>query len=344
MKKHGLFNIGNSCYINSAIQILLNNPYFVEYLQTEENNQLLNAFKEVIISNDFVVSPINIKTIISNKNTYFNNNTQLDAQEWLITVFDYLWENTKQTASVEYRNVSEKDKKIIDTYKKINKAIKQNVINKEDYYIVLIKLFKKYEIIIKKYLNFKYIAKLYKNKYNPFLNDTFTFTETKYECLKCGYILYTQEHTMMIQLHIFSTLIQCLENYTKTELLEDYICDRCLKKNTKKKVNIYIPPKILYIQLCRFQNNLQKNNNIVEIPETLNLINYCNENVKKDYKNINYKLIGKINHYGSMNGGHYTADCYDINKKKWFNYNDTNVNMQECDKGNEYILMYLMEK
>jgi ubiquitin C-terminal hydrolase len=100
----------------------------------------------------------------------------------------------------------------------------------------------------------------------------------------------------------------------------------------------------MYIQLCRFQNNLTKNNLFVEIPDNLNLIPYCNETIQKEYKKLNYKLIGKINHYGSVNGGHYTADCYDLNKNKWYNFNDETITMQNYDTGNEYIIMYyLME-
>ena len=160
MKNHGLINIGNSCYINSSIQLLLNNPYFIQYLQLDEKNELIDAFIEIINSKENVMSPKNIKKIIANKNEFFNNNSQLDSHEWLINVFDYFWENSENTAKVEYKNVSNKDKKIIDTYKQINKRIKQNVINKDEYYKVLIKLLKKYEIPIKTYLNIKYISKL----------------------------------------------------------------------------------------------------------------------------------------------------------------------------------------
>lgn len=344
MKNHGLINIGNSCYINSSIQLLLNNPYFIQYSQSDEKNELIDAFIEIINSKENVMSPKNIKNIIAKKNEFFNNNSQLDSHEWLINVFDYFWENSENTAKVEYKNVSNKDKKIIDTYKQINKRIKQNVINKDEYYKVLIKLLKKYEVPIETYLNIKYISKLYKKKYNYFLYNIFIFTETKYECLKCGYILFKQDHTPILQLNIHPTLTDCLNKYNEKELLEDYKCDRCLQTQTQKQTQIYNPPKILYIQLCRFQNNLQKNNLFIEIPETLNLIKYCNESTKKQYKRLNYKLIGKINHYGSTYGGHYTADCYDFNKNKWYNFNDERVNIQKQDVGNEYIIMYFLEE
>jgi len=38
-----------------------------------------------------------------------------------------------------------------------------------------------------------------------------------------------------------------------------------------------------------------------------------------------YDLIGVSNHYGSLNGGHYTASCKNPLTEKWHYFNDSSV-------------------
>jgi ubiquitin carboxyl-terminal hydrolase 4/11/15 len=40
---------------------------------------------------------------------------------------------------------------------------------------------------------------------------------------------------------------------------------------------------------------------------------------------IKYDLVSVINHYGSMNFGHYTAFAKNSNNNTWYYYDDTNV-------------------
>ena len=38
-----------------------------------------------------------------------------------------------------------------------------------------------------------------------------------------------------------------------------------------------------------------------------------------------YDLIGVSNHYGSLNGGHYTASCKNPLPQEWHYFNDSSV-------------------
>lgn len=38
-----------------------------------------------------------------------------------------------------------------------------------------------------------------------------------------------------------------------------------------------------------------------------------------------YDLYGVVNHFGSLNSGHYTANCFNEIHQKWFNFNDSSV-------------------
>ena len=44
--------------------------------------------------------------------------------------------------------------------------------------------------------------------------------------------------------------------------------------------------------------------------------------LKNETKPVLYDLYGVSNHYGSLNGGHYTACVKNIVNGKWYNMND----------------------
>jgi len=55
-----------------------------------------------------------------------------------------------------------------------------------------------------------------------------------------------------------------------------------------------------------------------------------------------YELYGVINHFGGIQGGHYTSFIKNANKK-WYHYNDTSVkevSVQEICSTKAYCLFY----
>ena len=76
---------------------------------------------------------------------------------------------------------------------------------------------------------------------------------------------------------------------------------------------------------------------------------------KKEKKKCVYDLYAISNHYGSLNGGHYTAFVENPIAKKWFEFDDTNVskisaknNLEEIEKmivsKAAYVLFYKLRK
>ena len=57
-----------------------------------------------------------------------------------------------------------------------------------------------------------------------------------------------------------------------------------------------------------------------------------------------YDLVGRVNHFGSLHGGHYTA-CVK-GSDKWYTFNDAHV--EECEEGGRgdepYLLFYRRRK
>lgn len=59
--------------------------------------------------------------------------------------------------------------------------------------------------------------------------------------------------------------------------------------------------------------------------------------------NRSYDLYAISNHYGSMESGHYTAYCKNMQYKKWFKYDDLSVSPLDASdvcSSAAYILFY----
>ena len=47
--------------------------------------------------------------------------------------------------------------------------------------------------------------------------------------------------------------------------------------------------------------------------------------LKDEPEPVYYDLYAVSNHYGSLNGGHYTATCLNSIKNKWYYFDDSRV-------------------
>ncbi len=84
----GIINIGNSCYLNSAIQMLFNSEDFRNILK---NKVFINTIFENIINtydNSNVFNPNDIKAIVAKNNKIFANCNQQDSYEFIIYLLD----------------------------------------------------------------------------------------------------------------------------------------------------------------------------------------------------------------------------------------------------------------
>ena len=58
---------------------------------------------------------------------------------------------------------------------------------------------------------------------------------------------------------------------------------------------------------------------------------------------VNYDLYAVSNHFGSLNGGHYTATCLNEVTGHWYSYNDSSVSNKhenEVVSNSAYLLFY----
>ncbi len=82
---NGIYNIGNSCYLNSVIQMLFNSDSFKNISRGTLFEDFINKYKNYKIYN-----PAEVKLVVSKNNSMFANTNQQDSYEFLIYLFDVL--------------------------------------------------------------------------------------------------------------------------------------------------------------------------------------------------------------------------------------------------------------
>ena len=136
------------------------------------------------------------------------------------------------------------------------------------------------------------------------------------------------------------SIFDCLTQFIQSEKLEkgnEWYCSSCKDhKLATKKMDIYKTSNFLIIHLKRFKSsksssyvgyfgygsNTKKINSLISFPlQNLDLSNYILDKTC----NAIYDLYAVSNHYGSLEGGHYTAFAMNEFDKKWYEFDDGHV-------------------
>lgn len=324
----GLYNYGNTCYMNSAIQCLSNIPKFRDYFLSKdftkslkddkiESNLTLELYKVFfnMWSKNNTVTPDTfrktIKILAFKQGTYINfiGNGQNDVQEFLLflltNIHNSLSKKVKMTISGEIKTeMDKKAKEALDSW---------------------ISFFKNdYSFIIKNFYSqqVSFIYDLNKN-----------LRSTTYQPV-CYYTLPINEDC--------DTIYDCLDLYTEFETMENKYYDEKTKENIDfmRQIKFWNTPNILIIVLKRFNNNNEKINNFIDFPvDELDLNKYC-----IGYDNNNkFKLMSISNHIGGLGGGHYYSYVLNSIDKNWYEMNDINItkiSVESIKTRNSYCLFY----
>jgi ubiquitin carboxyl-terminal hydrolase 8 len=309
----GLANLGNTCFINSCMQILshtyelnnfLNNGKYKRKLNQKPETLLLTEWdnlRQLLWANNCIIAPNKfLKTIqkvaeIKGRDL-FTGYSQNDLPEFLLFIIDCFHESLSR---------------------EIIMNISGHVENETD------------EIAVK---CFETIKSMYSNDYSEIWNMFYAISVTQIHSLDTNDKLSIKpDPYFMIDLPIppdnkSPTLIDCLNHYVNGEILSGenawYNEKTGVKEEVHKRISFWSFPTILVIDFKRFNAKNQKNQILIDFPiDELDLSSYVVGYKKKSYK---YELYGVCNHSGGVLGGHYTAYVKNANGK-WYHFNDTIV-------------------
>ena len=320
----GLSNLGNTCFINSCLQVLVNTYEFTNFLDNQTYKAKLAGTKEkkffhescllveydnlrqMMLKENCCISPgafIKIIQIVAKEKNQdlFTGYQQNDLQEFLLFLLDCFHIALHRPVNIEIiGNVKSDD----DNLAKECYTMIKNMYSKE--YSEIIQLF--YGIHVSQISNLE-TKKILKNTPEPFFVLSLPIPEEKKN----------------------PTLIECFEEYSKSEELKDenawYNEKTKQKENIEKKLVFWNLPQVLILHLKRFNYTGRKINKAIDIPLDINL-DYLVKNYTKT--NNNYELFGICNHMGNTMGGHYTA-CVKNANSKWYHYNDMQVQEFKID-------------
>jgi ubiquitin C-terminal hydrolase len=321
-----LENKGNTCYINSIIQLLLNTPILRDFL-LNAGNFMFDLQSPCELVDEFI---------------QINNYCWKEKQKIAYDISVFLENLFKYTNYTEFKQDDAADflGYLIDTFhEKLNK----------------IKNPPKIEIIneINDYRNLLDIDNL---KQQSFIKNTFYVKVLNtIKCKNCHKIKYNLQCENMIAVEVTgSKLKQCLDNYLKEEKLTDYECDCGAKKGISKKLDIIEIGDVIFFNLKRFKSNGTKINSYIDFPNYLLMDEYIIPSEKNKYKRKLYQLYSIVNHWGDnigsnneINQGHYTTFSFNFQKNSWIGYSDDKVVhlfTDEVKSNFSYILAYIHVK
>ncbi|KFR15208.1 ubiquitin carboxyl-terminal hydrolase 8 isoform X4 [Opisthocomus hoazin] len=329
----GLRNLGNTCYMNSILQCLCNAPHLADYFnrnlyQDDINRSNFLGHKGEVAEEFGVImkalwtgqykyiSPKDFKITIGKINDQFAGYSQQDSQELLLFLMDGLHEDLNKADN--RKRYKEENNDHLDDFRAAELAWHKH-----------------------KQLNESIIVALFQGQF-----------KSTVQCLTCHKKSRTFEAFMYLSLPLASTskctLQECLRLFSKEEKLTDnnrFYCSHCkTRRDSLKKIEIWKLPPVLLVHLKRFSYDgrwKQKLQTSVDFPlETLDLSQYVigpKNNLKR------YNLFSVSNHYGGLDGGHYTAYCKNASRQRWFKFDDhevSEISASSVKSSAAYILFY----
>jgi len=345
---YGIQNLGNTCYINVNIQMILN---------CKEINDLLVEKKDIVDPSELLFSYICILKRLyeirkeEQLELEDENNDTIYTRKLRLTSFIEKFRKIFSQVSFNQQDCLEGLTFILNNFHKT--LCKYDKHTENQYKIILDNV--RYNDEIKDLCISTFKHDIVKD-YSLFFNLFYSYYLNTIKCNKCNHKVNRLEQYKEISLNISNNPLEnniekLLDTYFSEELLEGYKCDECKETECYKNLCLLNTPKYLIIQLKRFTFNLtdMKFSKIlkeVNYPLFLDMDKYClnnNTNSNINSKNI-YELTNIINHLGiSLNSGHYTSHHKILDK--WFYADDCSidkVNQNEIFKRNNKILSYVL--
>ena len=331
----GLANLGNTCFLNSCIQIIrhtfelsdLLDSAKIKKMKKEIDDRIIldewDELRKLMSVNNGVVSPNkfvhHIHEIARTKyRDIFTGYAQNDMSEFLLFFVDCIHNSISRPIQMRIRGNPENlvDKIAIKSYEML-KAVYQ-----KEYSEIMGLMYGVYVTTISSMVNPNDLYSIHPEHF--FILDLQLFNERG----------------------VFTNIYQCFEHFISPELMQGenaWMNDSTRKKeDVIRSISFWNMPDILVVTFKRFlPDGIRKIENLIDFPlENLDLSRFV---VGYNPSSYVYDLYGLCNHMGGTMGGHYTAYVKN-NADIWVHYNDSNVNqiddLKQIVSPSAYCLFY----
>ena len=330
----GLANVGNTCYMNSCLQILSHTYELNNFLETKSYESKLNKkpdsvlliewdkLREMMWSQNCTIAPWGFVKAVQKVSglkgiELFTGYSQNDIQEYLLFLIDSFHNAISREVEMSITGNVKNDRDILakECYKMMTDMFSKD-------YSEVVKLFYGIHVSVIQHAE---TGERLSVRPEPFFVLSVPMPEGK--------------RVLTIQ--------DCMNEYCKLERMEGdnawYNEKTDKKEDIDKGMVFWSLPEILIIHLKRWNWQGRKDNRVVatELDE-VDFTRYIHGYNKSSYV---YELYGVCNHSGGSMGGHYTANVRVANND-WHNFNDQAITKIENNivTTQAYCLFYRKKK
>ncbi|EDV93611.1 GH18183 [Drosophila grimshawi] len=316
----GLKNLGNTCYMNSILQCLSNTPQLMEFCISDKyrnyisrrnktNGQVIEEvaalIKELWNGQYKCVASRDLRYVVGQYQKIFRGVDQQDSHEFLTILMDWLHSDLQT----------------------LNVPRQRDVISASE----------------KAWLEFT------KSQESLILHLFYGQIKSTVKCITCNKESATYECFSNLSLELppnanLCYLNQCMDMYFSGEKIHGWNCPNCkTKRDAIKKLDISKLPPVFYADTSNTGAYIKKQNYLQFPLDNLEMKPYIARAESRTVTPKTYQLYAVSNHYGSMEGGHYTAFCKSANYGRWYKFDDQIVSPLETSNvvsSAAYILFY----
>eukprot|EP00753_Platysulcus_tardus_P020305 PLAT7949.2.p2 GENE.PLAT7949.2~~PLAT7949.2.p2 ORF type:complete len:459 (+),score=147.42 PLAT7949.2:17-1393(+) len=352
----GLNNLGNTCFMNSALQCLSNTQPLTDYFlgkrwKRELNRrnplgmrgELASAYGKLVhrlwLGSSRSVSPRAFKLQVSRFAPQFRGYRQHDAQELLAFLLDGLHEDLNRVRErppyVEEDSSDSEDEGDGDSAKRTALRRKKKGGEAAATEAWRVHLLRNKSIIV--------------DLFHGQLRSTLTCLDCGYQSIKFDPFMYLSLPMPRVRRGAACTLADCMAAFLSEERLEGDECWRCPRCKAfvpaSKKIDLWKMPPVLIVHFKRFsftrRGAPRKVSTLVRFPlSELDMQPYV---CSPQREPPSYDLFSVSFHVGGTAGGHYTAAGKNRLTGRWHSFNDSHcsdASPRSICSADAYLLFY----